>query len=165
MKRKLFLIMCGGLFCLGTAVAQNAVVPVGGTASGNGGTVTYTVGQIAVQTNSDGTASISEGVQQPYEISVVGVDEYPGITLNAVLFPNPTQGNLQLVMSNEQLQMVNGQWEVKAFDTNGKFLFTKQIDSETTQLDLSPYATGTYFINVCSGKNVMKSFKVVKTSF
>ena len=68
-------------------------------------------------------------------------------------------------MSHEQLQMVSGQWEVKAFDTNGKFLFTKQIDSETTQLDLSPYATGTYFINVCSGKNVMKSFKVVKTSF
>ena len=150
----MFLMMCGGLFCLGTAVAQNAVVPTGGTASGNGGSVTYTVGQIAVQTNSDGTASISEGVQQPYEISVVGVDEYPGITLNAVLYPNPTQGNLQLVMSHEQLQMVNG-----------KFLFTKQIDSETTQLDLSPYATGTYFINVCSGKNVMKSFKVVKTSF
>ena len=76
----MFLIMCGGLFCLGTAVAQNAVVPVGGTASGNGGTVTYTVGQIAVQTNSDGTASISEGVQQPYEISVVGVDEYPSMS-------------------------------------------------------------------------------------
>ena len=165
MKRKLFLIMCGGLFCLGTAVAQNAVVPVGGTASGNGGTVTYTVGQIAVQTNSDGTASISEGVQQPYEISVVGVDEYPGITLNAVLYPNPTQGNLQLVMSHEQLQMVSGQWEVKAFDTNGKFLFTKQIDSETTQLDLSRYAPATYYVNVYSGKKMLKSFKVVKMEF
>ena len=165
MKRKLFFMMCGGLFCMGTAVAQNAVVPAGGTASGNGGSVTYTVGQIAVQTNSDGTASISEGVQQPYEISVVGVDEYPGITLNAVLFPNPTQGNLQLVMSHEQLQMVSGQWEVKAFDTNGKFLFTKQIDSETTQLDLSRYAPATYYVNVYSGKKMLKSFKVIKMEF
>ena len=160
MKRKLFLIMCGGLFCLGTAVAQNAVVPVGGTASGNGGSVTYTVGQIAVQTNRDGTASISEGVQQPYEISVVGVDEYPNITLNAVLFPNPTQGNVQLTIDNLQFE-----GEVKIFDLNGKFLFSKKIEGEKTALDLSRYAPATYYVNVYSGKKMLKSFKVVKTSF
>ena len=152
--------MCGGLFCLGTAVAQNAVVPVGGTASGNGGTVTYTVGQIAVQTNSDGTVSISEGVQQPYEISVVGVDEYPSITLNAVLFPNPTQGNVQLTIDNLQFE-----GEVKIFDLNGKFLFSKKIEGENTALDLSRYAPATYYVNVYSGKKMLKSFKVVKTSF
>lgn len=156
----MFLIMCGGLFCLGTAVAQNAVVPVGGTASGNGGTVTYTVGQIAVQTNSVGTASISEGVQQPYEISVVGVDEYPSITLNAVLFPNPTQGNVQLTIDNLQFE-----GEVKIFDLNGKFLFSKKIEGEKTALDLSRYAPATYYVNVYSGKKMLKSFKVVKTSF
>lgn len=156
----MFLIMCGGLFCLGTAVAQNAVVPVGGTASGNGGTVTYTVGQIAVQTNSDGTVSISEGVQQPYEISVVGVDEYPSITLNAVLFPNPTQGNVQLTIDNLQFE-----GEVKIFDSNGKFLFSKKIEGENTALDLSRYAPATYYVNVYSGKKMLKSFKVVKTSF
>lgn len=156
----MFLIMCGGLFCLGTAVAQNAVVPVGGTASGNGGTVTYTVGQIAVQTNSVGTASISEGVQQPYEISVVGVDGYPSITLNAVLFPNPTQGNVQLTIDNLQFE-----GEVKIFDLNGKFLFSKKIEGENTALDLSRYAPATYYVNVYSGKKMLKSFKVVKTSF
>ena len=160
MKRIMFLIMCGGLFCLGTAVAQNAVVPVGGTASGNGGTVTYTVGQIAVQTNSVGTASISEGVQQPYEISVVGVDGYPSITLNAVLFPNPTQGNVQLTIDNLQFE-----GEVKIFDLNGKFLFSKKIEGENTALDLSRYAPATYYVNVYSGKKMLKSFKVVKTSF
>ena len=149
--------MCGGLFCLGTAVAQNAVVPAGGTASGNGGTVTYTVGQIAVQTNSDGTASISEGVQQPYEISVVGVDEHPEITLNAVLFPNPTPGNVQLTIHNMQ---ING--EVRIYDTNGKFLFSKKIEGENTALDLSHYAPATYYVNVYSGKQMLKSFKVVK---
>lgn len=145
--------------------AQSALVGTGGEASGSGGSVSYSVGQIAVQSNSEGSTSISEGVQQPYEIDVVGVDNYPDITLNAILYPNPTQGNLQLVMSNDQLQMVNGQWLINVFDTNGKYLFSKQINSETTQLDLSPYATGTYYINVCSGKDVMKTFKVVKTSF
>ncbi len=142
--------------------AQSALVGTGGEANGSGGSVSYSVGQIAVQSNSEGSTSISEGVQQPYEIDVVGVDNYPDITLNAILYPNPTQGNLQLVMSNDQLQMVNGQWLINVFDTNGKYLFSKQINSETTQLDLSPYATGTYYIKVCKGKDVMKTFKVVK---
>ena len=54
---------------------------------------------------------------------------------------------------------------MRVFDANGKFLLSKQIEGETTQLDLSPYATGTYYIKVCKGKDVMKTFKVVKTSF
>lgn len=149
------LCMLLAMYCLS---AQSSVVPTGGTASGNGGTVTYTVGQIAAQNNSDGTTSISEGVQQPYEIQTIGIDNYPGITLNAVVYPNPTLGNVQLTMYNVQLE-----GEVRVFDSNGKFLFSKQIDGENTQLDLSPYATGTNYINVCSGTDVMKTFKVVKT--
>ena len=146
-----------------TLSAQSAVVPTGGSASGNGGTVTYTVGQIALQSSSDGTTSISEGVQQPYEISAVGVDNYPAITLNMVVYPNPTQGSLQLSMGNEELG--NGNWEVKVFDLNGKYLFSKKIEGEITHFDLSPYATGTYYINICKGTEAMKTFKVVKTSF
>ena len=140
--------------------AQSAIVPLGGDAQGGGITVSYTVGQIAVQNNGEGEFRISEGVQQPYEIQTIGIDNYPGITLNAVVYPNPTLGNVQLTMYNVQLE-----GEVRVFDANSKFLFSKQIDGETTQLDLSPYATGTYYINVCSGKDVMKTFKVVKTSF
>lgn len=144
------------------AFAQSSLVPTGGDAAGNGGSVSYSVGQIAVQTNSDGAVSVSEGVQQPYEISVVGIDNYPNITLNAVLYPNPTQGNLQLVMSNEQLGMGNGQWLVKVFDSNGKYLFSKKIETEITDFDLLSYAPGTYYINVYHGQLAMKTFKVVK---
>lgn len=146
-----------------TVSAQSSLGATGGEAAGNGGSVSYSIGQIAVQSSSDGTTTVSEGVQQPYEISTVGVDNYPAITLNAVVYPNPTQGNLQLVIRNEELGVSN--WRLKVFDANGKFLLSKQIEEETTQLDLSPYATGTYYIKVCNGKDVMKMFKVVKTSF
>lgn len=164
MNKKILLLATLCAFAILTAQAQSAIVPTGGTASGNGGTVTYTVGQIATQTNSDGTTSISEGVQQPYEISVVGVDNYPNITLNAVLYPNPTQGNLQLVMNNGQFAMNNGKWQIKMFDTNGKYLLSKKIDSETTEFDISSYAPGTYYVNVYRETEMMKTFKVVKMS-
>lgn len=141
------------------AFSQSAVVPVGGTATGNGGTVTYTVGQVATQTNSDGTTSVSEGVQQPYEISIVGVDEHPEITLSAKLFPNPTMGHLQLTIDNAQLS-----GEVKVFDANGKFLFAKNIEGMATDFDISSYAPGTYYVRVVNGHALLKTFKVVKMS-
>ena len=137
--------------------AQSSLVGTGGEATGNGGSVSFSVGQIAAQSSGDGTTTISEGVQQPYEISVSGVDDYPNITLNAVVYPNPTQGNLQLTMNNVQL---NG--EVRVYDANGKYLFNKKIEGKTTYFDLSDYAPGTYYLNIFSGKQMLKSFKVVK---
>ena len=147
------------LFLMATmgVTAQSAIVPAGGTASGNGGTVTYTAGQIAVQTNSDGTTSISEGVQQPFEISVVGVDERPDITLTANLYPNPTLSTCNLQCDSWQKLD-----EVRIYDINGKYLFRKKIEGSLTEMDFSSYAPGTYFVNVFSGKEQVKSFKVVK---
>ena len=139
------------------AFAQSAIVPTGGTASGNGGTVTYTIGQIAVQSYGEGGTTISEGVQQPYEIQTIGIDNYPGITLNAMVYPNPTTSNLQLAISNEDFE-----GEVKVFDTNGKLLFSKKIEGITTEIPMSDLATGTYFVNVVSEKQILKTFKVVK---
>ena len=63
-----------GLFAMG----QSAIVPLGGDAQGATGSVSYTVGQVVTQTtaNSNGSISVAEGVQQPYEIQTVGVNEY-----------------------------------------------------------------------------------------
>ena len=157
MKKTIALFSALCFITIVTVQAQSAIVPAGGTASGNGGTVTYTAGQVAVQTNSDGTTSISEGVQQPFEISVVGVDNYPNIILNAVLYPNPTQGYLQLEIKDLQFA-----GEVKVYDSNGKYLFVKKIEGENTLFDLSPYAPGTYYFNVHKDQKVLKTFKVVK---
>ena len=137
--------------------AQSVIVPFGGDATDGSVTVSYTVGQVAVQANSDGGTTIYEGVQQPYEIQIIGIDNYPGITLNAMVFPNPTVGNVQLTMNNVQLE-----GEVIVFDMNGKFLFVKKIEGENTEIPMSDLAAGTYFVNVVSEKQVLKTFKVVK---
>ena len=144
-----------GLFAMG----QSAIVPVGGDAQGSTGSVSYTVGQVVTQTvsNSNGSISVAEGVQQPYEIQTIGIDNYPGITLNAMVYPNPTTSNLQLAISNVEFEGT-----VKVFDTNGKFLFSKKIEGETTVIPMAELATGTYFVNVLNGTQVLKSFKVVK---
>lgn len=148
-----------------TGWAQSNTVTTGGSANGNGGSATYTVGQIAVQTLTDGNISLSEGVQQPFEISTVGIDEYPGISLYAKVFPNPTLGKLTLELSEETAQILfsnSSQLQYRLSDANGKTLKSGNIVSNTSVVDLSDFAPGSYFISISNAKKILKTFKVVK---
>jgi hypothetical protein len=160
MKKKTIQIFCSAFFLvlnLLTAFAQSATVTAGGTATGSGGILTYTVGQIADQKAEGNGQHIIEGVQQPYEIQTVGVDNYPNISLNAMVYPNPTVGNVSLKITG--MDVVG---EVKVFDVNGKYLFSKEIEGEITDISLSSLTQGTYFVNVYDKQRMLMSFKVVK---
>ena len=141
--------------------AQSAVVPAGGTATGAGGTVTYTVGQTADQQVNGGAKYIIEGVQQPYEIQTVGVNDYPGITLEAVPFPNPTISWVQLRITD--FEMPDGGLTAQLYDQNGKLLEIFTVLDLETRMDLSRYPTAAYQLRVMSGSTLLKTFKVVKS--
>lgn len=161
MKKILFFCFCL-IFC-GRTFAQSDFVPAGGTATGNAGSATYTVGQIAIQNASNGDKSVLEGVQQPYEIQTVGVDEYPGIALDAVVYPNPTQHFVQLKISNYVIPD-NG-LKAQLYDANGKLLEIYTVSDLLTQFDLSKYPTATYQLRVMENKRLLKTFKIVKHNF
>ena len=143
--------------------AQSAIVPVGGdTQSGSGG-VSYTVGQIALESaaNSNGSITIVEGVQQPYEIQTVGVDEYQQIALNAVVYPNPTDNIAQLQLNGFEIP-TDGLRAI-LYDGNGKQLQSVTVTDDLTALQIGQYATGTYYLELRDGKRVLKTFKIVRS--
>ena len=152
------------MFCIaGIVAAQSAVVSVGGDAQSNGGSVSYTVGQVAVQTvaNSNGSVSVAEGVQQPYEIMTVGVDDYPQIVLDAVVYPNPTDNVAQLRLNGFEIP-ADG-LRANLYDGNGKRLQTIPVTDDLTTFQIGQYATGTYYLEVRDGKRILKTFKVVRS--
>ena len=161
MKKLLHLII---LLIMTTAnvFAQSAIVPVGGDAQGNGGSVSYTVGQMAVEStaNSNGSISVAEGVQQPYEIMTVGVDDYPQIALNAVVYPNPTENIAQLQLNGFEIP-ADG-LRATFYDGNGKQLQSVTVTNDLTAFQIGQYATGTYYLEVRDGKRVLKTFKIVR---
>ena len=150
------------LLLAGMVSAQSAIVPVGGDAQGNGGSVSYTVGQIAVQTasNSNGSVSVAEGVQQPYEIMTVGVDDYPQIALNAAVYPNPTENLAQLQLNGFEIPA--GGLRATLYDGDGKRLQTLPVTDDLTPFQIGQYATGTYYLEVRDGKRVLKTFKIIR---
>lgn len=160
--RKRIPLLVSSMFAMSTAFSQSAVVPIGGTASGNEGSVTYTVGQIAVQTsaNSSGSVSIAEGVQQPYEIQTVGVDNYPQIVLNAVVYPNPTENLAQLKLNG--FEIPSSGLGATLYDGNGKLLQSLTVTGKLTDFQIGRYATGTYYLELRDGRQLLKTFKVIR---
>jgi hypothetical protein len=92
MKKLAFLIV---ILFLGFSItglhAQESVNTAGGNASGSGGSVSYSVGQIVYTTNTGDNGTVAQGVQQAYEISAVtGIEEANNISLIVSAYPNPT---------------------------------------------------------------------------
>jgi hypothetical protein len=100
MRRKiiiLFVLVWGGagppfLF------AQDASITTGGNAYGSGGMVSYSLGQLVYQTITSTSESITEGVQQPYEISVLTGIKESEIFLHISAYPNPVSNYCILSM-------------------------------------------------------------------
>lgn len=149
----LFLIGMTGLH------AQVAVATTGGNASGAGGTSSYTVGQIGYTTNTGTNGSVAQGVQQPFEISIVdGVQEAKDIDLSCMLFPNPTTDFVNLKLNSFKVENISYQ----IFDFNGKLLDLKKVLSSETSIDMKSYADAVYFLKVFQGEKELKTFKIVK---
>ena len=141
-----------------TAQAQQATTATGGNASGSGGTVAYSVGQIVYTTNIGTTGSEAQGVQQPYEISIVlGIDNH-SINLELSAYPNPTTNNLTLNVGKVELSTLNFQ----LYDISGKLIESRKIISSTETIGMANLPSTTYFLKVSNNNNEVKIFKIIK---
>lgn len=156
-KLKFSAILLFGLGMTGLQ-AQTAVPAAAGNASGSGGTVSYSFGQVVYSSNTDASGTVSQGVQQAYEIYTIGIKETEmNITLS--LFPNPTIDNLTLQISDFN----NEKLSYQLFDMQGKLLSEGQIIEQLTQINTASLPPATYFINVVNHENKkVQSFKIIK---
>ena len=141
-----------------TAQAQHATTATGGDATGSGGTVAYSVGQIVYTTHTGSTGSVAQGVQQPYEISVVLGIENSLIDLDITAYPNPTTHFLMLSIGNALSETLHFQ----LCDLGGKIIERRKITNRTETINMENLATATYFLKVSNANNEVKLFKIIK---
>jgi opacity protein-like surface antigen len=157
-KLKLCAILLLGLG-LTELQAQQNVNAAGGEASGSGGSVSYSVGQVVYTTNTGTSGTVAQGVQQPYEISVVtGIEEAKGINLSVTVYPNPTTDHLTLNIGEFDLSNLSYQ----LYDINGNLLQTRKITGYQTSISMSNLVPSTYFVRVIIGSQSVKEFKIIK---
>jgi hypothetical protein len=152
------LLFAGALLLASNIYAQISVNTSGADASGNGGKVAYSIGQIFYTTNTDNAGVVSQGVQQTIQISNVGIKE-TSLNISLEVFPNPTTDDLNLKIKNFNGEKLSYQ----LYDMQGKLLKNGKILSKQTLIEMSNYPSASYTVNVVSSENQnIQSFKIIK---
>jgi hypothetical protein len=139
--------------------AQEAIPAAGGDATGNGGSVSYTIGQVVYTTNTSATGSVSEGVQQPYEIFIItGSELFPSVSLSCKVYPNPTTDFL--ILSVGELEKENLSYRLA--DLNGREIAIGKVIDEQTKIQMGSLRDGNYFLSVIMNNAEVKTFKIIK---
>ena len=141
-----------------TTQAQQANTAAGGDATGSGGTVAYSVGQVVYTTHTGSTGTVAQGVQQPYEISTILSVDDSFIQLELSAYPNPTTHNLTLEVGNTE----NSTLYFQLCDLGGKIIERRKITNRTETINMENLATATYFLKVSNANNEVKIFKIIK---
>ncbi len=157
-KRKLLSTVFALSISLGAVHAQKAVLVAGGDASGNGGSSSFSIGQLNYITTEGTDGSVAQGVQQAYEISVaLGVEE-DWINLEVSAFPNPTADYLTLRV--EDISGKNLSYQL--YDMNGKVLDASSIKDTQSTINMIDYVPAGYFLRILNNEKEVKTFKIIK---
>jgi hypothetical protein len=145
--------------------AQYVISAAGGNASGSGGSLNFTAGQI-VNTSLTGTGgTASNSVQLPFEIFIgSGLEEAGGITIQFSAYPNPVKEILYLKVEDYDLKDLSFQ----LYQYNGKLIRSQKLSNKETSIPMDNLPSATYFLKIIYTKSnggsqkEIKTFKIIK---
>ncbi len=151
-KQALLVISFFSALALG---AQEVIATQGGTYSNSNGMIDFTVGEVVVNTENDGSTIITQGFQQT-NWNFLGVENHSP-SYEANIYPNPTAKQLN-IQTNAFVDVT-----YTLYDGQGKIVLQDKLRGEKTSIEVAQLKPGNYSLNLNNeGKN-LKTFKLIKT--
>ena len=153
MKKPLILVMA--FFSPVFVYAQEVVSTAGEVFSVSGSSISYTLGELVINTENSGTLEITQGFQQSNWI-YLGVENYAP-DFQVTIFPNPISNELNIRVADFE----NVSYQM--FDATGKLVKQNILTGEITVVDVQQFATGMYTITLLNGnQDFLKTIKLIK---
>ena len=146
------------LFSLITAItvsAQEVVSTQGESYSNASANIDFTIGEVIINTGTDGTNDITQGFHQT-NWNFLGVEDHAP-NYEATIFPNPTEDVLNI--KTRTFENVN----YALYDAHGKLVMQDILSAEQTSIQVSQLAPGSYLLTLNNQTQNLKTFKLVKT--
>ncbi len=156
-SKKVLILIC--FFYIGKIQSQENTHASSGNASGSGGIINYSVGQLVFSDISDGTYTSSQGLQQAFEISnLLNLDIDQSTDSNIFVFPNPTTNYLNLSLNIDNSSKLTYQ----LFDSAGRLLLIKNNLKIHETISMEGLARAVYYLNISNNNLIKKTFKIIK---
>jgi len=153
MKKTAFVLF--SLFATISVSAQEVVSTQGGSYSNAGGNIDFTIGEVIINTGTDGTNDLTQGFHQT-NWNFVGLEDHAP-SYEAIIFPNPTSEVLNIRTSTFE----NVTYTL--YDAQGKLILQDKLSAEQTPIQVSQLAQGSYSLTLSNETQNLKIFKLIKT--
>ena len=148
-------IVLFSLFAAISASAQEVVSTQGESYSNASANINFTIGEVIINTGTDGTNDITQGFHQT-NWNFLGVEDFAP-DYEATIFPNPTQDVLNIKTSSYE----NVTYTL--YDAQGKLVMQNLLSSEQTPIQVSQLAPGSYSLTLNNPQQQLKTYKLIKT--
>jgi hypothetical protein len=126
--------------------AQSSTLASGGEGTGPGGTVSFSIGQLAVETVLGSQGSVSPGVQQTYESWVVSITDNLKQE-DLLVYPNPVQHEISIEQISS-FSFTNG----TIFNSQGQIVQSIVLQGPIERVSVENLAQGFYILHLSSEK-------------
>jgi hypothetical protein len=147
------------VFCIQNVSAQQAFVVTGDDVSTGFGSVSYTVGQLVVESDTTKRGAVISGIQLPIELfkNPVSIDEsVDGIIVEP--FPNPTMENVKISIPTHCM----GPFVISLIDITGSIKKKMIVQDHEHTIMLSNEPAGHYSILISQQDKVIASYSIIK---
>jgi len=144
------------LFATISVSAQEVIATQGESYSNASANIDFTIGEVIIDTETDGTNDLTQGFHQTNWNFFLGVEDFAP-NYEATIFPNPTQDVLNIKTSSFE----NVTYTL--YDAQGKLVLQNLLSAEQTPIQVSQLASGNYFLTLSDQTQNLKTFKLVKT--
>jgi len=151
-KKAAFLLF--SLFATISVTAQEIVSTQGDSYTNASGNIDFTIGEVIINTGTDGTNDLTQGFHQT-NWNFVGLEDHAP-SYEAIIFPNPTSEVLNIRTSTFK----NVTYTL--YDAQGKLVMQNILSAEQTPIQVSQLAPGNYSLTLNSQTENLKTFKLIK---
>ena len=134
--------------------AQEVVATQGDSYSNASGNIDFTIGEVIINTGTDGSNDLTQGFHQTNWNFVSIEDHAP--SYEATIFPNPTSEILTIRTS----MFENVTYTL--YDAQGKLIIQDKLSSAQTPIQVSQLAPGAYSLTLNNDTQKLKTFKLIK---
>ena len=148
-------IVVFSFFAVLSGSAQEVVATQGDSYSNASANIDFTLGEVIIDTGTDGTNDLTQGFHQT-NWNFLGMEDF-ATNYEATIFPNPTSEVLNIRTSTFE----NVTYTL--YDAQGKLVMQNILSAEQTPIQVSQLAPGSYSLTLNNETQNLKTFKLVKT--
>ena len=149
------LLLFGVLTLSLNSLGQEVISTQGDSYSNAGGGIDFTIGEVVINTGTDGTNDLTQGFHQT-NWNFLGVDNHEQ-NFEATVYPNPLGSELFIQTDNFKFM------SYVLYDATGRIVAENKLNSLETGIDVSTLAPSSYSLVLLNeNQEKVKTFKLIK---